>query len=81
MELVDIAQGLEGLLKLFKDEEGINEPWARDEARFEEHFGHPYEEFALKVPELSADQHTRYEATLKVNPEAAVLWVLAMQVV
>lgn len=81
MGLVDIAQGLEGLLKLFKDEEQINEPWARDEEQFEEHFGHSYEEFALKIPQLSADQHTRYEATLKVNPEAAVIWVLAMSIV
>ena len=29
----------------------------------------------------AADQATRYTATLKVNPEAAVLWVLAMDVV
>ena len=67
------------ILKLFEGEEvAIGEPWARDEGLFEEHFGVPYEELARKVPMLSADQSARYEATLKVNPEAAVLWVLAM---
>ena len=67
------------ILKLFEGEEvAVGEPWARDEGLFEEHFGAPYEELARKVPMLSADQSVRYEATIKVNPEAAVLWVLAM---
>jgi hypothetical protein len=78
MGLVDIAQGLEGLLSLFKDEENINEPWARSEEEFALHFGQSYEEFAVKLTRLSSDQHARYEATLKVNPEAAVLWVVMM---
>lgn len=68
------------ILKLFDHEDvAVGEPWARDEELFEEHFGAPYEELVRKVPMLSADQTARYEATLKVNPEAAVLWVLAMK--
>lgn len=78
MGLVDIAHGLEGLLSLFKDEENINEPWARSEELFIAHFGQSYEEFAVKLTQLSGDQHARYEATLAVNPEAAVLWVVMM---
>jgi len=68
------------ILKLFEGEKiATDEPWARDEALFEQHFGCPYEVLVAKVPMLSADQSKRYEATLKVNPEAAVLWVLAME--
>ena len=76
-DLVELAQGI---LSLFAREGEllIDEPWARDEAMFQEHFGATYEEFALKVTMLGADQHVRYEATLKVNPEAAIVWVLAM---
>ena len=55
-----------------------DEPWARDEEMFLDHFGVPYEEFAVRLPMLSADQHKRYADTLVVNPEAAVLWVISM---
>jgi hypothetical protein len=76
-DLVELAHGI---LSLFAHdgEVLIDEPWARDEAAFEGHFGATYEEFALKATLLGADQHVRYEATLKVNPEAAIVWVLAM---
>ena len=67
------------ILKLFEGEQvALNEPWARDEQLFEEHFGMPYEALVSRVPMLSADQAKRYADTLKVNPEAAVLWILAM---
>ena len=76
-DLVNLAQDI---LALFAHdgEVLIDEPWARDELTFEGHFGTSYEEFAAKVTLLGADQHARYEATLKVNPEAAIVWVLAM---
>ena len=75
-EVVGIAHQI---LKLFEGEKiAVAEPWARDERTFEEHFGAPYEAFVARVPLLSADQATRYAATLEVNPEAAVLWVLSM---
>jgi hypothetical protein len=75
-EVVGIAHQI---LRLFEGEKvAVEEPWARDETRFEEHFGAPYEAFVTRIPLLSADQAVRYAATLKVNPEAAVLWVLSM---
>ena len=78
MNLVDIAQGVQGLVNLFAETDVADEPWARDEEMFLEHFGVPYEEFAVRLPMLSADQHKRYADTLVVNPEAAVLWVISM---
>lgn len=74
----DIVGVAHEILKLFEGEESVGEPWARDENMFQEHFGVPYEEFAARIPMLSADQSVRYTATLKVNPEAAVLWVISM---
>lgn len=76
--IVEVAQSV---LKLFiteDGEEGIDEPWARSEEAFAEHFGAHYAEFASRIPLLSGDQSRKYEDTLKVNPEAAILWVLAM---
>jgi hypothetical protein len=76
-DLVELAQNI---LALFAQdgEVLVDEPWARDEIAFEQHFGASYEEFATKVTLLGSDQHARYTATLKVNPEAAIVWVLAM---
>ena len=54
------------------------EPWMADPTLFEHHFGIPYDEFDAMVELLSVDQHKRFDATLKVNPEAAVTWVLSM---
>lgn len=78
MNIVDIAQGVQGIVNLFAETDVADEPWARDEELFLNHFGVPYEEFAVRLPMLSGDQHKRYEATLMVNPEAAVLWVISM---
>lgn len=77
-DIVDVARDI---LALLVSEENINEPWARDEVAFADHFGASYEEFAQKVTLLGADQHARYEATLRVNPEAAVLWVVSMSAI
>jgi hypothetical protein len=79
MNLVDIAQGLQGILGLFAGHEEAQEPWAQDEELFAEHFGATFEEFADKLAMLSVDQQRRYEKTIEVNPEAAVLWVVMMQ--
>jgi len=76
LALFEHAAGHEG-----QDPGSSDEPWTRSEENFEAHFGRSYQELAHKVTELSSDQATRYAATLKVNPEAAVLWVLAMDVV
>jgi hypothetical protein len=76
----DLVQLAQNILALFAHdgEALVDEPWARDEVMFEEHFSASYEEFATKVTLLGSDQHVRYVATLKVNPEAAIVWVLAM---
>ncbi len=52
------------------------EPWARDESSFADHFGVEYEEFAEMVGQLDFAHREMYDATLKVNPEAAVTWVV-----
>jgi hypothetical protein len=54
---------------------GVNEPWATDEAAFEEHFGTSYEDFEERVASLDQAHTQLYEKTLEVNPEAAVVWV------
>jgi hypothetical protein len=77
----DVLNVVRDVLALFEHSEGVDEPWSRSEEAFEDHFGASYAELASKVTELNADQSARYAATLAVNPEAAVLWVLAMNVV
>ena len=83
-KVADIVEVAQNVLRLFVTDAGeaaIDEPWARSDEAFHEHFGACYEDFASKIPLLSGDQGQKYEATLKINPEAAVLWVLAMDVV
>jgi hypothetical protein len=75
--LLNLATSLAGLFGRGPDAE---EPWAQDEMLFEEHFDTPYEVFTEKLFHLSADQQKRYQKTLEVNPEAAVLWVCMLQV-
>ena len=53
--------------------------WEVDEGAFHTHFGVPFEEYAGVVSMLTQEQLKLLRATLAVNPEAAVLWVLAMQ--
>jgi hypothetical protein len=76
MPILDVAAGI---IKLFAGSPDAEEPWAQNEEIFEQHFGVPYEEFCYKLTILSADQHKRYHETLKVNPEAAVLWVVMQE--
>jgi hypothetical protein len=54
--------------------------WLDDEETFLRHFGAPYEAYETIVHHMSPEQTTVLDATLSVNPEAAVLWVLSMQV-
>ena len=58
---------------------GQDAEWANDEDEFERHFGVPYEIFLAIVEHLSPDQKKLLDATVNVNPEAAVLWILAME--
>jgi hypothetical protein len=53
--------------------------WATDEEAFFRHFGSTFEEYAEIVAHLSPEQVDLLQQTLAANPEAAVLWVLAME--
>lgn len=53
--------------------------WETDEGSFLRHFGVPVEDYAEIVARLSDEQAQLLDATLAINPEAAVLWVLAME--
>jgi hypothetical protein len=74
---LNLAAGIAGLFAGSPDAE---EPWALDEMLFEEHFDTPYWAFCEKLVRLNSDQQKRYWATLEVNPEAAVLWVIMVVV-
>ena len=56
-------------------------PWLHDEAEFLRHFGASYADYAEVVNRLTRSQAVTLERTLAVNPEAAVLWVLNMDLV
>lgn len=77
MDVIRLAQGL---LELFGGGIDAEEPWATDPGLFEDHFGVPFEEFSEKVALLGADQKKRYLATIDVNPEAAVLWAIMVEI-
>jgi hypothetical protein len=81
MDLVGVLKSAHSVLEYMSGGPGAHQPWANDEREFEIHFGAPYELFATIVDHLSNDQKKLLEATLDVNPEAAVLWILAMDVV
>jgi hypothetical protein len=53
--------------------------WAFDPEAFHVHFGVPHEHYAAIVSALSPEQAQMLDATLAVNPEAAVLWILHME--
>jgi hypothetical protein len=53
--------------------------WLVDEEAFLRHFGVPHEAFEEIVHHLGDEQLRLLEETLAVNPEAAVLWILAMR--
>lgn len=55
------------------------EPWATSEEAFYKHFGASYEDFSEIVKHLTPYQEDLFHATFEVNPEAAVLWILAME--
>lgn len=65
-------------LVLESDAPIFNEPWLHDEMAFYQHFGSPHEKYAEIVSLLSLEQNEMLQKTFAVNPEAAVLWVLAM---
>jgi hypothetical protein len=79
MDLLGLIDTAQRALSLLGGGPGSGEPWAASETEFERHFGAPYEAFAEIVQHLNREQEMLLQATLKVNPEAAVLWILAME--
>jgi hypothetical protein len=79
MDLLHAIDAFKQILGAFTDTPDAGELWAADEKAFEQHFGESYETFTEILSHLSPEQEERFEATMRVNPEAAVLWILAME--
>ena len=81
MDLLNALGAIRKTLDFFAGTPDSDEPWAVSEEAFEAHFGGSYEFFVEVLQHLDEEQSARFDATLKVNPEAAVLWILSMDVV
>lgn len=80
MDLLGIIEAADHAREVARLVRGEPTPaWATDEEAFLRHFGVPHEAFAEIVSHLSPEQSGLLGRTLEVNPEAAVLWVLAME--
>jgi len=77
MNLLETLEHARGAIRSLRHREP--EPWEIDDGEFLAHFGVPVEELAERVALLSEEQGRLLTATIDVNPEAAVLWVLAME--
>jgi hypothetical protein len=81
MDLLSSLGAIRKTLDFFAGTPDSSEPWAAGEEAFEAHFGLPYALFTEILQHLDGEQGERFDATMKVNPEAAVLWILSMDVV
>ena len=79
MDLLGFLGAARHALEFIRPAPGNDAKWATDEDEFERHFGVPYKVFLEIVEHLSPDQKKLLDATTNVNPEAAVLWILAME--
>ena len=79
MDLLGAIGTFRKALDLFAGTPGSGEPWAASEEAFEQHFGESYVYFGAVIQHLSPAQEEMLARTLEVNPEAAVLWILAME--
>jgi len=79
MDLLTFIGAAHRALSFFGGGPGSDQPWAAGEQEFERHFGVPYEAFVEIARHLDQEQERLLHATLEVNPEAAVLWILAME--
>jgi hypothetical protein len=73
MDLITGLGAVKEILTSFGGTPDSGEPWAADEASFERHFGATYTFFREVL-----EQEERFEKTMQINPEAAVLWILSM---
>ena len=80
MDLLNALGAIRKTLDFFAGTPDSSEPWAASEEDFENHFGGSYEFFVEVLQHLDEEQSARFDATMRVNPEAAVLWILSMDV-
>jgi predicted RNA-binding protein (virulence factor B family) len=81
---MDLLTGLSTVhkaLEALTSNQSSGESWASSEEAFEQHFGASYAYFKEILGHLSPEQNLRFERTLQINPEAAILWILAMEAV
>lgn len=50
--------------------------WAEDERAFERYFNISYEDFCKLAQAMPEDKLSRYEDILKIDQEAAILWLI-----
>ena len=79
MNLLSLIGSARKALSFFGGSPRSSEPWANNAEAFQIHFGVPYEAFLEIVGHLSPKQENLLHATMELNPEAAVLWILAME--
>jgi hypothetical protein len=79
MDLLGFIEAAHRALSFFGNGPGSDQSWASDEWEFQKHFGVPYEAFIEIAQHLDSKQEQLLHDTLKVNPEAAVLWILSME--
>jgi hypothetical protein len=79
MDLLGFLGAAKQALDFIRPITGHDATWATDPFEFERHFGASHEAFLEIVEHLSTDQKKLLDATVNVNPEAAVLWILAME--
>jgi hypothetical protein len=80
VDLLGIMAAVEHAREIARLARGTTLPeWDSDPQSFLRHFGATHEEYAEIVSHLSPEQVELLHNTLAVNPEAAVLWVLAME--
>jgi len=79
MDFIGFLGAARNALSYIKQSPGYDASWTNDATEFERHFGVSHEEFLAIIEHLSLDQKALLDATIDVNPEAAVLWVLAME--
>lgn len=81
MDLITGLSTVHKAIETFTSGSGSGESWATNEEAFEQHFGASYAYFTEILGHLSPEQNLRFERTMQVNPEAAILWILAMEAV
>lgn len=80
MRLVELVSAAHLAAQAVRSTRAVDEPWLHDEELFFQHFGSTYDDFWDVVQHLNQDQQDRLWLTMEVNPEAAIIWILSMDV-